>query len=113
MAAKSDVMLERMRITVGKDAKCGDVFIPKGDYWVTLQSDTQQLLLASGGKDIKIPATRRRTKAKTRVTTVTFFSVGGPVWSLVVSTPQYGEYVAFVEVDVVKEDKDDDRRRRR
>ncbi len=100
-----------MRITIGKDAKCGEVFIAKGDYWVTLQSDTQQIMLASSGKDTKIPATRRRTKAKTRVTTVTFYSVGGPVWSFVVSTPQYGEYVAFLELDVVREDKDEKKRR--
>jgi hypothetical protein len=102
-----------MRITISKDAKCGNSYIPKGEYWVTLASDTQQMTLVGSGKEVKVPATRRRSKSKTRVATVTFFSSGGPIWSLVISTPQYGEWVAFLELDVSRPEQDDEKRRRR
>ena len=99
-----------MKITIAKDSKCGQVFVPKGEYWVSLSSENGQMVLSSAGKDVKVAATRRRTKSKTRVTSVSFFSVGGPVWSLVVTTPKYGEWVAFLELQDTG--RDDEKRRR-
>jgi hypothetical protein len=87
-----------MRITIKADSTCGNAVIPKGEYWVSLHNDTQQIFLSSGGKDIKLPATRRRTKAKTKSVAVTFFNGGGNQWTLQVSTPKHGEWVVFIEL---------------
>jgi hypothetical protein len=87
-----------VKITIPKEAVCGKAVIPAGEYWVALQSDSQQILLAAQGRDIKIPATRRRTASKTKTTTVSFYAGGGPIWSLVISTPKYGEWVSMLEM---------------
>jgi hypothetical protein len=87
-----------LKITLSKNATCGKVPIPAGEYWVTLQSDTQQIILMARGSDIKIPATRRRTASKGKSTTVSFYAGGGPVWSLVVCVPKFGEWVSFIEL---------------
>lgn len=86
-----------MKITLTSDATCGNVMIPKGEYLVALLPDMGQINLAGGGKDYKIPAVRRRTAGRTRITTISFYSGGGRTWSLVVSTPKNGEWVAFIE----------------
>jgi hypothetical protein len=87
-----------MRITVPKDGKSGNAEIPKGEYWVSLHHESQQVFLTAGGRDIKLPATRRRNKARTKNISVTFYSAGGAYWSLVVSTPKYGEWIALIEL---------------
>jgi hypothetical protein len=79
-----------MRITVPKDGKSGNAEIPKGEYWVSLHNESQQIFLTAGGRDIKLPATRRRNKARTKTVSVTFYSAGGAYWSLIVSTPKDG-----------------------
>lgn len=88
-----------MKITLKDDATCGKVIIPKGDYMVALLSDSQQINLAGGGKDYKLPATKRRSASRTRVTTVSFYSGGGNGWSLIVTTPKHGEWIAMIEYD--------------
>ncbi len=88
-----------MKITLKDDATCGKVIIPKGDYMVALISDSQQINLAGGGKDYKLPATKRRTAGRTRVTTVSFYSGGGNSWSLIVTTPKHGEWIAMIEYE--------------
>ena len=87
-----------MRITIPKDAKSGNTEIPKGEYWVSLHSETQQIFLSAGGRDFKLMATRRKTKSRYKTTTVTFFSAGGAFWSLVVATPKYGEWYVLIEL---------------
>lgn len=89
-----------MKVTLSKDGVCGKVNIPKGEYLVALASDTQQMVLTGGGKQFKIPAVRRRATGKTRVTTVTFYCGGGPTWSLLVTTPKFGEWIAMIELGV-------------
>lgn len=87
-----------MKVTLSKDALCGKIAVPKGEYLVALASDTQQLVLTGGGKQFKIPAIRRRANGKTKVTTVTFYSGGGATWSLLVSTPKFGEWISMLEL---------------
>ncbi len=87
-----------MKVTIGKDALCGKVMVPKGEYMVSLASDTQQIVLTGGGKQYKIPAIKRRSVGKTKVTTVTFYSGGGPSWSLLISTPKFGEWISMLEL---------------
>lgn len=87
----------RMKITIAKDATCGKVMIPGGEYMVALATDTQSMTLTGGGKQLKIPAIKRRSSAKTRITTVSFYSGGGTAWNLLVQTPKFGEWIALVE----------------
>ena len=86
-----------MKISIPKDAVCGTVMIPLGDYWVSLQSETGEINLTGHGRDIRIKATRRRVKANSKITTVQFYNGGGKQLSLVVSTPKFGEWVSFLE----------------
>lgn len=94
-----------MKVTLSKDGMCGKVMIPKGEYMVSLASDTQQIVLSGGGKTYKIPAVKRRAAAKTKVTTVSFYSGGGPSWSLLVCTPKFGEWIAMIELGANSRDK--------
>ena len=94
-----------MKINVKGNAQSGTVFIPAGEYLVALAADSQQIKLTGRGIDIKLPAIRRRTTAKTRVTSITFYSGGGTTWSLVVSTPKQGEWLAMVDYVDTKSDK--------
>lgn len=86
-----------MKIQLSRDAQCGNTLIPKGDYWVSLRNESNEFNLSGQGKDIKIPAKKRRAKVNTKTTQVAFYSGGGRTWSLVITTPKYGEWVAFVE----------------
>lgn len=86
-----------MKITLKEDADCGGVTVPKGEYMVALLAETQQFNLAGKGQNYKIPAVKRRAKSNSRVTTVNFYSGGGNSWSLIVSTPKHGEWIAQVD----------------
>ncbi len=88
-----------MKIHIPRDAVAGKVGIPSGDYMVNLESETSQIALIGGGKGFKIPATRRRNKSKSKTIQVTFYSGGGNLWSLIVSTPKHGEWVALIELE--------------
>lgn len=85
-----------MKISLSKDALSGDVPIPRGEYWVTLQSETHMIVLAGHGKDYKLPAIRRRAKVQAKTTQVQFYSGGGPTWSIVIVAPKFGEWVTSV-----------------
>jgi hypothetical protein len=87
-----------MKITISKNSSCGKVEVPTGEYMVALASDTGQLVLVGGGQTHKIPAVRRRSSAKTRTTTVSLIPGGGSSYSLVMSTPKQGEWIAMLEV---------------
>ncbi|MBC7385993.1 MAG: hypothetical protein H7301_07520 [Cryobacterium sp.] len=73
-----------------------------GEYMVALAADSGRFALTGGGKQFKLPAIRRRTKGKSRIITVTFFSGGGTTWSLVVPTPKQGEWIAMLEATATK-----------
>jgi hypothetical protein len=93
-----------MKVSISKESTCGKVDVPAGDYMVALASDTGQLVLVGGGKTHKIPAVRRRTAGKTRTTTVSLIPGGGSQYSLVMSTPKQGEWIAMLEVKGGKKD---------
>jgi hypothetical protein len=86
-----------MKVHIKEDATSGKMIIPKGEYTVALQVESQQIGLVAGGKTLKIAATRRRSTSKVRVTTVTYYCGGGKSWSLVVSTPKHGEWIAMID----------------
>lgn len=86
-----------MKITIKEGAECGGVPIPSGDYMVALLADSQQINLAGKGQNYKIPAVKRRNRANAKVVTVSFYSGGGNSWSLVVTTPKHGEWLAQIE----------------
>lgn len=93
-----------MKVTISKESTCGKVDVPAGEYMVALASDSGQLALSGGGKTHKIPAVRRRTAGKTRTTTVSLIPGGGNQYSLVMSTPKQGEWIAMLEVKGGKKD---------
>ncbi|MBC7693510.1 MAG: hypothetical protein H7222_17220 [Methylotenera sp.] len=86
-----------MKIQLSKDAVCGIIEIPKGDYLASLGSDNGQIVLVGGGRDFKIPAVRRRANVKTKRTTVTFSGGGGKIWSLVIASPKLGEWISMIQ----------------
>lgn len=88
-----------MKITLTRNSTCGTVELPAGEYLISLALDTGTLTLAGGGKTLKIPAVRRRRIAKTRTMVVTIMPGGGSSYSLIVSTPKHGEWIAMLEVD--------------
>lgn len=93
-----------MKVTISKDSSCGKVEVPSGEYMVALATDTGQFALVGGGKTYKVPCVRRRTSGKTRTTTVNLISGGGSSYSLVMSTPKLGEWVAMFEVMGARKD---------
>lgn len=94
-----------MKIMLKAQASIGDLQIPAGEYFVGIQTDTREITLTGHGQNYRVPAIKRPSKAKNRVTDVQLYSMGGPTWTLLVKTPPQGEYVAFV-----KYEKDDDKR---
>jgi hypothetical protein len=86
-----------MKIHLIKDAECGKVIIPRGDYMVSLRSESGEICLSGGGKDFRLPAKKRRIKVKTKTTSISFYSGGGRTWTLMVTTPKYGEWVTFID----------------
>jgi hypothetical protein len=88
-----------MKVPFARDGHSGKIDIPKGDYWVTLRSDSQEIILSARGKDIRLPAKKRKTKVNAKTTQVSYFSGGGTTWTLMVVAPKYGEWVTFIEVE--------------
>ena len=86
-----------MKIHVKEDAMSGKTTIPKGEYSVSLQTDSQQINLIAGGKTLKLVATKRRATFQVHTTSINFYSGGGKSWSLVVNTPKNGEWIAMIE----------------
>ncbi len=88
-----------MRITLAKDAVCGSAYIPSGEYMVALGANSE-MVLTGGGRQYKLPAVKRRQNSKSKTTNVMFYCGGGPLWSIVVSTPKHGEWVCMIEYDM-------------
>lgn len=88
-----------MKITIQSNASSGAVQIPKGEYWVSLAAEAGEMTLSARGQDIRIKATRRRSKTNAKTTVVSYYSGGGKQWSLVVTTPKQGEWVAFIDTE--------------
>jgi hypothetical protein len=86
-----------MKIQIKNAATSSDVSIPAGDYWVSLNNETGQIRLAGHGVNYDLPATRRPNKGKVMSTKVLYYSLGGPSWTLSVSTPR-GEWAAFINI---------------
>ena len=86
-----------MKIHIKEDATSGKTVIPKGEYMVSLQTDSQQINLIAGGKTLELAATKRRTTSKVRTISINFYSGGGKSWSLIVNTPKNGEWIALIE----------------
>ena len=94
-----------MKIQISRDAHCGKLNIPKGDYWVSMLSESGEISLVGGGKDYKCPAKKRRATVKSKTTQIAFYSGGGRIWSLVVSTPKFGEWIALIEYSTDADEK--------
>lgn len=80
------------------EGTCGVVVIPEGEYWVAPQLESATINLVGAGKDYSLKAVRRRKKTNSRSTNIVFSCGGGSTWSLVVSSPKFGEWAAFIEV---------------
>lgn len=89
-----------MKITLSKNASCGGkINIPAGEYMVSLSNGNSEIVLTGGGKQFKLPAVKRRQAAKSKTTNVMFYCGGGPLWSIVLSTPKLGEWVSMIEYE--------------
>jgi hypothetical protein len=88
-----------MRVTFPRNGVCAEVEIPRGEYQVVLHSESNQIVLIGGGMDLKLPATRRRSKSRLKTATVSFYCGGGKLWSLIISTPKQGEWISIIELD--------------
>jgi hypothetical protein len=97
-----------MKIQLKQEASVGDIRIPAGDYLASCNTETSQIKLVGRGTDYSIPATRRPSKTKSRISSVQFYSMGGPLWTLVVTTPPLGEYFAFLKFEKDSLKKDDE-----
>ena len=86
-----------MKVKVVKNAYSGKVHVPRGEYWVSLNTDSGEMKLSAQGRDICIKAKMRRKKTHAKVTTLQYHSGGGRTWSLIITTPKYGEWIAFIE----------------
>lgn len=91
-----------MKILIKQEAVSGEVPIAPGEYMASVKTDTSQIKLVGRGIDITIPAMRRPSKSKSKIPTVTFYSMGGPTWTLVITAPPTGEYFAFITYDAQK-----------
>lgn len=91
--------MKAMKIKIQKDALCGAVPIRAGEYWVALRDETREIALIGQGKDVLIPAIRRSPRGKGKTTSIQFYSGGGTSWSLIVSSPQHGEWLALIDYD--------------
>lgn len=88
------------RVYISKDAHCGKVAIPSGEYTVSIRSDTRQIRLEGNGRDIEINAVGRPSRGIVRSMNVQLSPAGGgDNWSLVVKTPKMGEFFTTVTYD--------------
>lgn len=71
--------------------------VSPGEYMVGLSAESGEIILTGGGKQYRLPATRRRTQSKSKITSVTFYGGGGNVMSLIISTPKQGEWISMLE----------------
>lgn len=97
-----------MKIKLLKDAMSGNTYVPAGDYMVTLKAEAQEMTLVGRGKDFQVKALKRRQVGRSKATTVTWSCGGGTTWSLVVSTPKQGEWIAMFDLQGSNKEKDKD-----
>jgi hypothetical protein len=97
-----------VKIKIAKDAICGKVFIPAGEYWVSLAAESGSISLIAGGKNLGIPAVKRKSVGRSKTTSVNFYSGGGNLWSLVIDTPKAGQWIATIEYSKSARRDDDD-----
>ncbi|NOX98992.1 MAG: hypothetical protein GXP30_04540 [Verrucomicrobia bacterium] len=84
-------------IQINRLALCGSTAIPAGNYTVSVRSDSRQINLESGGRDVEISAIGRPNKGNVRSLDVQFVPGGGSdIWTLLVKTPKMGEYMATI-----------------
>ncbi len=85
-----------MKIQVKQDATCADVEIPAGEYWVSL-GDGGVIQLTGRGQDYRVQGQKRPSPRQLKTTSVQYYSLGGPSWTLVVAVPRRGEYFVFIK----------------
>lgn len=92
------------RISLKGKATCGKVEVPPGDYVVTAAPENSSIVLVGGGRNYALAAINRRSvaSAKAKKTSVNFYSMGGDQWTIAVTVPRRGEWVAFVKVEKKK-----------
>ncbi len=88
-----------MQITLASEAQAGGVVVPPGQYWVSLAAESGAIQLSGGGKDFRVPATRRAVnpKSATKKTQISYRAAGGKYWSIIVATPR-GEWIAMIQL---------------
>ncbi|HLD99719.1 MAG TPA: hypothetical protein VJB59_05635 [Bdellovibrionota bacterium] len=86
-----------MKIRINQFLEGGGVQIPPADYWVSLRPDLSEITLSAGGRDIRVKAVKRRQTGRKKTLDVQYYKGGGTQWTLVVSTPKHGEWVALLE----------------
>lgn len=90
-----------MKVTLKSTATAGTVSIEPGEYLVTARADIMAIQLVGRGKDYLVPAIRRPLRAKGgprgRGISVSFYSLGGGQWSLLVAVPKQGEFLATLK----------------
>ena len=82
----------------------GQVEVPPGDYAVAAAPENTSIVLAGHGKNYVLKAINRRTpaSAKAKKTSVNFYSMGGDQWTIAVTVPHRGEWVAFIQMEKPK-----------
>lgn len=88
-----------MKIQIRQTASCAKVVIEAGDYLVAAKPEQSMLQLTGRGKEFLIPAVKRPNRGKSKITSVQFYSLGGGQWTLVVSLPNRGELVSFIQYE--------------
>lgn len=85
-----------MKILLKENAVCADVEIPAGEYMVSL-GDGGTIQLVGRGKDYRVQGQKRPSRRETKTTSVQFYSMGGPTWTLVIAVPRRGEFFVFLK----------------
>lgn len=91
-----------MKITLKSAASIGTVQVDPGEYLVSARTDVVAIQLVGRGKDYLLPAIKRpapRGKKPARSTSVSFYSLGGGQWSLVLTVPKHGEFLCTLKYE--------------
>jgi hypothetical protein len=82
-----------MKITLKQKAQVAGHELQAGDYHVSVLPDTQQMILLSGSKELKFNAIRRICRQKIRTADISFYSGGGPTWTILAKVPPNREFL--------------------
>ncbi len=93
------------KISIKTKGTVGDIEVPPGEYVVTAVPERSALQLAGGGKNYLVSAVNRRSVAAERAkrTTLQFYSMGGNNWTISMTVPKRGEWVAFMQLEKKKD----------